>query len=215
MRVRSGCRGGTCRIISRLIRPYLSDLNMPGNVNLELLRQGREHWAHIPLIVITGVPSLPTAIESIRLGITDYLLKPVKYDDLLASVRRALEQRTRVGSVPERDDTQRLALAKQFPEIVGTSSHMLELFDIMDRVADTNVNILITGESGTGKEIVASAIHRNSPRGKHPFHVIDCTAVPESLFESVLFGHIKGSFTGAVRNQTGLLRECDRGTRLF
>jgi two-component system response regulator HydG len=193
----------------------LSDLNMPGNLQLELLQQGRENWPHVPLIVITGVPSLPTAIESIRLGITDYLLKPVKYDDLLASVRRALSQRTdHVPSVPRSDD-QRRALAEKFPEIVGESPPMLELFDVIDRVAKTNTNILITGESGTGKEVVARAIHRHSPRAAHNFQVIDCTAVPESLFESVLFGHVKGSFTGAVKDQDGLLSQCDLGTAFF
>lgn len=193
----------------------LSDLNMPGNLNLELLRQSRQNWAHIPLIVVTGAPSLPTAIESIRLGIADYLLKPVKYEDLLTSIRRALAQRSHAVAAAERDDTQRRVLARQFPEIVGTSHQMLELFDIMDRVAGTNTSILITGESGTGKEIVARAIHRHSPRAKHAFHVVDCTAVPESLFESVLFGHVKGAFTGAVRDQPGLLRECDQGTAFF
>lgn len=193
----------------------LSDLNMPGNLNYELLRQGRDCWAHIPLIVITGVPSLPSAIESIRLGITDYLLKPVKYDDLLSSVRRALSQLSHHSPVAERNDAQRRTLAGQFPEIIGTSPQMLELFDIVDRVADTNTNILITGESGTGKEIVARVIHQHSDRAKHGFHVIDCTAVPESLFESVLFGHVKGSFTGAVKDQAGLLRQCNHGTAFF
>ena len=193
----------------------LSDLNMPGNVNLEFLREGRLNWRHIPLIVVTGVPSLPTAIESVRLGITDYLLKPVKYEDLLACVRRALTQHLQHAPVEERNDTQRRALARHFPEIVGVSPPMLELFDIMDRVAGTNTNVLVTGESGTGKEIVARAIHQHSPRAKHAFHVIDCTAIPESLFESVLFGHIKGSFTGAVKDQPGLLRQSDHGTAFF
>lgn len=193
----------------------LSDLNMPGNVKLELLEQGRQKWPHVPLIVITGVPSLPTAIESVRLGITDYLLKPVKFDDLLSSVRRALSQPTDRAPVVERSDTEKRALAATFPEIIGDSPPMLELFDIIDRVAGTNTNILVTGESGTGKEVVAQTIHRHSPRAKHNFQVIDCTAVPETLFESVLFGHVKGSFTGAVKDQAGLLSQCDRGTAFF
>ena len=192
----------------------LSDLNMPGNLKLELLQQGRQSWPHIPLIVITGVPSLPTAIESIRLGIADYLLKPVKYDDLLASVRRALSQQSR-PPVAERNDAQRRTLAGQFPGIIGDSPQVLELFDIMDRVAETDTNILITGESGTGKEIVARNIHLRSARAKFNFQVIDCTAVPETLFESVLFGHVRGSFTGAVQDQAGLLSQCDHGTAFF
>jgi two-component system response regulator HydG len=193
----------------------LSDLNMPGNLKLELLQQGRDHWPHIPLIVITGVPSLPTAIESIRLGITDYLLKPVKFDDLLSSVRRALAQQTDRSPVVTRSDLEKRSLAEMFPEIIGESSPMLELFDVIDRVAVSNTNILITGESGTGKEVVARTIHRHSPRAAHNFQVIDCTAVPEALFESVLFGHAKGAFTGAVKDQAGLLVECDQGTAFF
>jgi two-component system response regulator PilR (NtrC family) len=92
---------------------------------------------------------------------------------------------------------------------------MLELLDIVDRVAASNTNVLITGESGTGKEVIANAIHKRSARREHAFQIIDCTAIPEALFESVLFGHVKGSFTGAIKDQTGLLRHCDGGTAFF
>ncbi len=202
----------------------LSDLNMPGNFKLELLHTSRSKHADIPLIVITGVPSLPTAIESVRLGITDYLLKPVKVDDLLASVRRALmltsppprpAPRMADSATPSDNPAGSVAdteLAQIFPEIVGTSPPMIELMEIIQLVADSNANILLTGESGTGKEVVARAIHRLSARHAHNFQVIDCTAIPEALFESVLFGHVKGSFTGAVRDQEGLLSQCHRGT---
>ncbi len=195
----------------------LSDLKMPGNLSLELLRLGRTQWPNIPLIVITGVPSLPTAIESLRLGISDYLIKPVKYDDLLASVRRALlnQQRrneafpaTGLSKVPRSDDL-------RFPEIIGESSPMTELFDILERICDVDTNVLITGESGTGKEVVARAIHQRSSRSGQPFRTIDCTAIPESLFEYVLFGHVKGAFTGAIKDQKGLLSECHLGTAFF
>jgi two-component system response regulator HydG len=191
----------------------LSDLNMPGNMKLELLREGRSNWPDIPLIVITGAPSLPTAIESVRLGITDYLLKPVKFEDLLSSIRRALAHKKQLRDIANRERDS--ATAKLFPEIIGDSAPMQELFEIMDRVADTDTNILITGESGTGKEAVASAIHRRSHRGKGSFCVIDCTAIPDTLFESILFGHAKGSFTGAVKDQVGLLSEADKGTAFF
>ncbi|MFG0260877.1 MAG: sigma-54-dependent transcriptional regulator [Novipirellula sp. JB048] len=193
----------------------LSDLNMPGNLKLELLRQGRQNWAHIPLIVITGVPSVPTAIESIRLGIADYLLKPVKFEDLLSSVQRALALPCGSSPASDRSEDERMALTEKFPQIIGLSPPMLELLDIIDRVAETDSNILITGESGTGKEVVAQAIHQHSSRADHHFQVIDCTAIPESLFESVLFGHIKGSFTGAVQDQSGLLSHCHQGTAFF
>lgn len=190
----------------------LSDLNMPGNLRLELLQKGREQWPHVPLIVVTGVPSLPSAIESIRLGIADYLLKPVKFEDLLATVERAIRRPVDRRGPPERRAEEQLALAESFPEIIGRSPKMLELFDVLERVAGSDANVLITGESGAGKEVVAKAIHRRSPRGSHNCQVIDCTTVPEPLFESVLFGHIKGSFTGAVKDQAGLLAQCHKGT---
>jgi DNA-binding NtrC family response regulator len=188
----------------------LSDLNMPGNLKFELLREGRDKWPSIPLIVVTGAPTMPSAIESVRLGIADYLLKPVKYDDLLSSVRRALAYTRRAPQTPEE-----LPPAGPFPEIIGESSAMQELFEIVDRVAATDANILITGESGTGKEVVAGAIHRRSLRANQAFQIIDCTAVPETLFESVLFGHAKGAFTGAIKDQVGLLNQADGGTAFF
>ena len=194
----------------------LSDLNMPGNLKLELLHEGRKNWSHIPLIVVTGVPSLPSAIESIRLGITDYLLKPVKYENLLVSVKRALSMPNRKSKQPHLKELVRnREFASRFPSIVGCSEPVLELLDIIDRVAETNANILITGESGTGKEVVAQAIHQHSHRSKENFQVIDCTAIPESLFESVLFGHAKGAFTGAIKDQVGLLKLSHQGTAFF
>ena len=197
----------------------LSDLNMPGNLKLELLKEGRTKYSHVPMIVITGVPSIPSAIESVRLGIADYLLKPVKFDELLTSVKRALlHPTTALTSTPElKGDGTATAIAadSKFPDIIGQSPAMRELLDIVDRVAASNTNVLITGESGTGKEVIASAIHDRSPRREHALQIIDCTAIPESLFESVLFGHIKGSFTGAIKDQTGLLRACDGGTAFF
>jgi two-component system response regulator HydG len=193
----------------------LSDLNMPGNLQLELLRAGRAQWPDVPLIVITGVPSLPTAVESLRLGIADYLLKPVSYRDLLSSIRRTLGERLAPApAISDRDGPSREP-AGRFPEIVGDSPQMLEVFEIVDRVARTDASILITGESGTGKEIVARTIHRHSRRAARRFLVIDCTTIPENLFESVLFGHAQGAFTGAVRDEPGLLRQVDGGTAFF
>ncbi|SMP38987.1 two component, sigma54 specific, transcriptional regulator, Fis family [Neorhodopirellula lusitana] len=192
----------------------LSDLNMPGNLRLELLREGRTQYAHIPMIVVTGVPSIPSAIESVRLGIADYLLKPVKFDELLAAVQRALrhpQPTIRSDSV----STPAPGLRTKFSEVIGESQPMLELLDIVDRVAASNTNVLLTGESGTGKEVIAKAIHQHSTRRENTIQIIDCTAIPESLFESVLFGHVKGAFTSAVQDQAGLLRACDGGTAFF
>lgn len=192
----------------------LSDLNMPGNLKLELLKEGRTKYSHIPMIVVTGAPSIPSAIESVRLGIADYLLKPVKFDELLTAIERAI--RCPTAKVAQSDGPSSSAGSRsRYPEIIGESKPMIELLDIVDRVAASNTNVLITGESGTGKEVIAKAIHEHSPRAKNAFQVIDCTAIPESLFESVLFGHVKGSFTGAIKDQLGLLRHCDGGTAFF
>lgn len=191
----------------------LSDLNMPGNLRLELLHAGRTQWPDVPLIVITGVPSLPTAIESLRLGIADYLLKPVSYRDLLSSIRRVLEERLEWPPLPQ--DGAPPSVPRRFPDIVGDSPPMRDVLEIVDRVAATDTNILITGESGTGKEVVARTIHQNSRRSARRFLVIDCTTIPDNLFESVLFGHAHGAFTGAVRDEPGLLRQVDGGTAFF
>lgn len=195
----------------------LSDLKMPGNLSLELLRQGRTHWPETPLIVITGVPSLPTAIESLRLGISDYLIKPVKYEDLLASIKRALRSRQRGGEEASEKVASDLSrtVEVRFPDIIGDSSVMRDLYDVLERIIAVDTNVLITGESGTGKEVVARTIHQHSSRSKQPFRTIDCTAIPESLFESVLFGHARGAFTGAIRDQKGLLSDSHLGTAFF
>ncbi|XZE18591.1 sigma-54-dependent transcriptional regulator [Pirellulaceae bacterium SH449] len=193
----------------------LSDLNMPGNLKLELLTEHSRRPDHSPLIVITGVPSLPSAIESIRLGITDYLLKPVKFETLLESVERALRNAPSTRAAASNPTPPRSELQAKFPTIVANSPAMMEVLEIIDRIAATNSNILITGESGTGKEVVAKAIHQHSPRVSGTFQVIDCTAIPDTLFESMLFGHKKGSFTGAVTDQSGLLAQCDGGTAFF
>lgn len=184
----------------------LSDLNMPGNLKMELLQEGRRKWPDLPLIIVTGAATLLSAIEAVRLGIADYLLKPVRFEDLLSSVRRTLARSAR------RSPPVTVADPALFPELIGDSPPMRELKEILRQVAGTDTNVLITGESGTGKEVVAQAIHRRSPRGERPFQVVDCTAIPESLFESLLFGHGKGSFTGAIRDQPGLLSQADGGT---
>ncbi|HEV7224386.1 MAG TPA: sigma-54 dependent transcriptional regulator [Pirellulales bacterium] len=185
----------------------IADLNMPGNLQLELLAQGRSAHPDVPLIVVTGAPTLPSAIESVRLGIADYLLKPVKFRDLLTSVRRALAARA-VG--PSAGESASAGL--HAPEIVGESPAIREVLELVERVAPSDVHVLITGESGTGKEVVARALHARSRRALQAFVPIDCTTIPDALAESVLFGHAKGAFTGAVQDQPGLLERCHRGT---
>ncbi|MBX3420073.1 MAG: sigma-54-dependent Fis family transcriptional regulator [Pirellulaceae bacterium] len=165
----------------------LTDLNMPGNLRWELLQAGRQRWSHVPMIVITGVPSLPSAIESLRLGVTDYLLKPVGFPELLASIRRALAARP----VPSDSDHVRPLTTSQpveSDEIIGNSPAMRELNGVLQRIAQTSAHVLISGETGTGKELAARAIHRLSTRQANPFVVVDCNAVQPSDVSASLFG---------------------------
>jgi two-component system response regulator HydG len=186
----------------------LVDLNMPGNFDFELLRDGRDRFPQTPLVVVTGAPTLPSAIESVKLGIADYLLKPVAVEDLVATIERVIG-----GARPRPAHLTRPAL--RVPEIVGRSLAIQRVIEIVHRVAETEINVLVQGENGTGKEIIARAIHALSKRNSGPFQVVDCAAIPESLFESTLFGHARGAFTGAVSDQPGLLRRGDGGTVFF
>jgi DNA-binding NtrC family response regulator len=195
---------------SQPVDALIADLNMPGNLQLELLHQGRERHPHVPIIVVTGVPTLHSAIDSVRLGISDYLLKPVKFDDLLASLKRVLENWHAQTTAPQPADGAAEASVRE--RLIGESPRIREIVEIVGRVAATDTSVLLTGESGTGKEVVAQAIHRASGRRSGPFVPIDCAAIPESLFESTLFGHARGAFTGAVADQAGLLQLCNGGT---
>ena len=178
----------------------LSDLNMPGNRKLELLQDQNQNRPGVPLIVVTGVPSLPTAIESLRLGITDYLLKPVKFEELQASIGRALSRFERLKSQWQRTRPAGPAVAGEPPQIIGHSPAMREILQIIDRIAQSDSNVLLTGERDRqGGDCQMDT--RAEPARDGRFQVIDCTAVPESLFESMLFGHRKGSFTGAISDQ--------------
>lgn len=192
---------GLAQLASHAFHLVIADLNMPGNMNLEFLMEVRARYPNTPLIVLTGRPSLPSAIESVRLGIHDYLLKPIELQDLLHSIERALPQQ---NSSP----IEHIA----FESILGKSEAICALKELALRVACSNANVLITGESGTGKEILARAIHASSPRAKAPLVTIDCSAIPENLLESMLFGHVKGAFTGATHDRTGLLITADKGT---
>ncbi len=197
----------------------LTDLNMPGNLKLELLQAGREHFPRVPLVVVTGVPSLPTAIESVRLGIADYLIKPVKFEVLLKSIERTLAAKRAAAASDDSelagDLPEVIASDPQIHGIIGSSEPIRNLLEMITRVAASDSNVLISGESGTGKELVAAAIHRISHRRDFPLQIIDCTAIPETLFESLLFGHVKGSFTGATDDRQGLLQRSDGGTAFF
>lgn len=188
------------------------DLNMPGNLGLELLFECRRKHPDVPMVVLTGRPTLPSAIESVRLGIHDYLLKPIEIDDLVNSLRRALPK---PGDLRETATAVEPELHSVAGSILGTSPETLRMKEQIRKIARTSANVLIRGESGTGKELVAREVHKGSRRNQGPFVVIDCSAIPESLLESTLFGHVKGAFTGATTQRVGLIQAADKGTAFF
>jgi two-component system, NtrC family, response regulator AtoC len=179
----------------------IADLDMPGNRNLELLNRCRRGHPDVPFIVVTGRPTLPSAIEGIRLGIHDYFLKPLDLDDLLHSVHRAIPK-----------DASPQTATHQFSEILGGSAAVQHLRTQAARVARSHANVLIRGESGTGKELLARGIHEASSRRRGPFITVDCGSIPETLIESILFGHARGSFTGATQDRPGLVSMAHGGT---
>ncbi len=179
----------------------IADLDMPGNRNLELLNRCRRGHPDVPFIVVTGRPTLPSAIEGIRLGIHDYFLKPLELDDLLHSVQRAIPAD---GTQPN--------TTQQFSEILGESPAVQHLHAQAARVARSHATVLIRGESGTGKELLARGIHEASSRRRGPFITVDCGSIPETLIESILFGHARGAFTGATQDRPGLVSMAHGGS---
>ncbi len=188
----------------------ITDLMMPAINGLEVLKKAREFYPDIQVIVITAFGTIETAVEAIKLGAHDYITKPFNNDDLRLRVRRAIE--TQKIEHENKRLKRELGMKDGKWDIVGVSSSMQEVFNLINRVKDTRTNILIYGESGTGKELVARAIHNQGTRQDEPFIPINCGAIPENLVESELFGHKRGSFTGAIENKKGLFLEADGGT---
>jgi DNA-binding NtrC family response regulator len=191
----------------------LTDLVMDGVDGLSLLREAQRRDPAPRVILMTAFGSLETAIEAIRAGAYDYLTKPFKLPEATLAVARALDdRRLRAENRRLRDEvTQRFA----FDNILGRSKAMHAVFEQVKMVARSDASVLVVGESGTGKELVARAIHHNSPRKDGPFVAVNCTAIPETLLESELFGHEKGAFTGADRKRRGLFVEAAGGTLLL
>src|SRR5687767_6236423 len=177
---------------------------------IDILHKARSLNPPGVVIVITGFGTIETAVEAMKKGAFDYLEKPFKLDELKLCVQRALSYNDAISeNVYLR---KQLKKKYQFNQIIGASPKMLDVFKMVERVADTDSTILILGESGTGKELVARALHFNSRRRNAPFVPLNCSALPENLLESELFGHRKGSFTGAVADKKGLFQEADGGT---
>lgn len=190
----------------------LLDIKMPGLSGMEVLHEARTISPETEVLIVTGYATIETAIDAIRQGAFDYLQKPVAPDQLLIAVARALERRHLLNL------TQRLRSELESRHCIGglvcSSPKMQAVMQLVSKAAPTNSTILISGETGTGKDCIAKAIHYNSPRKDKPFVVADCSALNESLLESELFGHVRGAFTGAVRDRQGLV-EAARGGTLF
>ena len=188
----------------------ISDIKMPQMDGMELLEKSSKFSPDTFFIIMTAYASVDTAISALRNGAYDYLLKPVEFDDLLIKIKRLLEFKKL--SEENKFLRQKISDEADFANIVGKSEPMSKVFNIISQVAPTNSNILISGKSGTGKELVAKAVHYNSLRKERIFLPINCGAISENLIESELFGHKKGSFTGAVNDKDGLFKVADGGT---
>ena len=188
----------------------LSDIRMPGMDGIELLKLLRERAPEVDVVLMTAFDDMPTVVSAMREGAFDFLVKPVNLDELEEVLKRALaDQRTRERARLEAEDR---AKSYQLNELVGRDPLMIQVFKLVGQLAANRVNVLIRGESGTGKEVVARAIHFNSPWASEPFIPVNCTALPETLLESELFGHVKGAFTGAMNDRRGRFVLAGRGT---
>ena len=185
----------------------LCDIKMPKVVGIELLQSTRKTNLTLPFIMLTGHGNIETAVESMKLGAYDFISKPPDLNRLINSVRNALEKKELVTE----NRILRQKVAKKY-EIIGNSKSVMEIHAVIDKVAQTEARVLITGESGTGKELVAHNIHESSTRSKGTFIEVNCAAIPSELIESELFGHLKGSFTSAVKDRQGKFEAANNGT---
>src|SRR5712692_480040 len=188
----------------------ITDLRLPGIDGSAVVEAAVGRYPDIIAIVVTGYGTVRDAVEAIKRGASDFVSKPFQIDELLHVLASALEQ----SRLQSENAYLRAQLEERysFTGIVGKSLVMTKLFQLLETVAPTNSTILVTGETGTGKEIVAKAIHHNSPRRMHRFVALNCSAIPETLLEAELFGHVRGAFTGAVGNRQGRLEQAHKGT---
>ena len=187
-----------------------TDLNMPRFDGMDLLSAIKEHRPETEVIIVTGYGTIESAIEALKMGSYDYLQKPIKLERLEVLIKRIIEKKRL-----QRENVlfkKRLKERFRYDELVGVSPKMQEIYDLIDRISVNTPTVLIQGESGTGKEVVARVIHQNSASRDKPFIPVNCGAMVEGLLESELFGHVKGAFTGAIRNKIGLFKAAEGGT---
>jgi two-component system response regulator HydG len=201
------------RLVDEDVDLVLTDINMQGLSGVDLCRRIVESREDLPVVVMTAYGSMEAAIATIRAGAYDFVTKPFEMDAIALTIERALKHRAL------REEVKRLRRAvsdsQKFDDILGTSPAMRKMYDLVSRVAESETTVLVTGESGTGKELVAKAIHQRSARKEGAFVAINCAAMPESLLESELFGHVKGAFTDARTSRPGLFVKASRGTILL
>ena len=185
----------------------LLDIKMPGTDGMEVLRKLHSMDPTLPVVMISGHGTTSTAVEAVRSGAVDFLDKPLSSERVIVTLENALRQ----SELRTENRELKLAMEAKY-EIVGGSAALRQVLDAVQRAAPTNATVLLLGESGVGKELVARTIHRNSPRAGQRFIQVNCAAIPEELIESELFGHEKGSFTGATEKQIGKFEQADRGT---
>ncbi|HEY0670704.1 MAG TPA: sigma-54 dependent transcriptional regulator [Longimicrobiales bacterium] len=190
----------------------LLDIKMPEIDGIEFLREARSISPEAEVLIITGYATIETAVEAMKLGAFDYLEKPVSPPQLIVAAARALERKQLIDLT--RRLRSELETRHRIGNVIAASPKMRKVMQLVAKVAPSNSTVLITGETGTGKDVIARAIHYNSPRRDGPFVVADCASLSESLLESELFGHVRGSFTGAIRDRKGLA-ETARGGTLF
>ncbi len=189
----------------------ITDIKMPGATGFEILDKSKEISPDTLVIMITAFGTLESGVEAMKLGAYDYIHKPFKIDEIRLIVRNALDRR-RLSTEVALLRREKIRTAVEVENIIGRSAPMQRLLKMVPRVASSNSNALISGESGTGKELVAQALHNLSPRSDRAFVAVNCSSIPEGLLESELFGHMKGSFTGAHQNKQGLFEVADEGS---
>jgi two-component system NtrC family response regulator len=201
---------GLAAFLTESPQVVITDIQMPGMSGYEVLQQIKAERPETLVIVITAFSSVEKAVEAMKQGAYDYLAKPFSRDELVLVVNKAFN----LLGLQEENQRLRDELEHQvdFDHMVGISDVMQNVFDVVRRVAPTEASVLITGESGTGKELIARAIHQGGGRSKEPFVAINCAAIPATLLESELFGHVRGAFTGAVRDRAGKFEQADGGT---